>query len=312
MSDSSDGKTPNAFPYPGAKSNLAPWIVEHLPDHRLFIDVFGGSADVILGKPPSHIEVYNDLDGDLVQFWTVLRDDLDALADVLNQTPYSRDVYQQWSHAWFNGTPTDDDVDRWDWTDGPRGGLRPEDPVKHATVFFYIRQGAFMSKLDRVSGFRSNPMWNCARTLRNATDELRQVQDRFHDVVIEHCDYADLFDKYDPDDDTRQATPEDTVFYMDPPYVDESYYPADPDFDHAALINTVDDLNAKWILSYRELPEAVDILDDIYVVAKDYQNQMNSPGVDRTDATERLLMNYDPDDADTQFVGKSQAQLGDY
>jgi len=57
--------TESVFPFPGGKSYLAPWIIEHFPEHKCYVEVFGGSGAVLVNKPESHTEVYNDLDGDL-------------------------------------------------------------------------------------------------------------------------------------------------------------------------------------------------------------------------------------------------------
>jgi len=60
--------------YFGSKSRIASRIVKHFPAHHTFVDVFGGSAAVLLAKAPSPVEVYNDIDGDLVNFFRVLQD----------------------------------------------------------------------------------------------------------------------------------------------------------------------------------------------------------------------------------------------
>ena len=60
------GVTLSAFPYPGGKTVYCNEIINRLPDHRRYVEPFGGSAAVLLNKPHSYIEVFNDLDDDVV------------------------------------------------------------------------------------------------------------------------------------------------------------------------------------------------------------------------------------------------------
>lgn len=76
--------------YHGGKWNLAPWILEHMPDHSVYVEPFGGAASVLLRKPRCTAEIYNDLDGEIVNLFRVIRDRGDELRRVLELTPYAR------------------------------------------------------------------------------------------------------------------------------------------------------------------------------------------------------------------------------
>nr|WP_284010312.1 DNA adenine methylase [Halomicroarcula sp. YJ-61-S] len=80
------------FPFPGGKSRLASWILQEVPEHECFVEVFGGAAGVLVNKDTerSTVEVYNDLDEDLVHFFEVLREQPDELVEWLSAVPYSR------------------------------------------------------------------------------------------------------------------------------------------------------------------------------------------------------------------------------
>ena len=79
--------------YPGAKWGLAKTIVELMPKHRSYLEPFFGSGAVLFNKPPSSIETVNDLDGDIINFFTVLRECPQELAEKIALTPYSREVF---------------------------------------------------------------------------------------------------------------------------------------------------------------------------------------------------------------------------
>ena len=81
------------FTYFGGKTSIAERIVALLPPHEHYVEPFAGSLAVLLAKPPSPMETVNDLDGDLMNFWRVLRDDPADLERACALTPHSRAEY---------------------------------------------------------------------------------------------------------------------------------------------------------------------------------------------------------------------------
>jgi DNA adenine methylase len=81
------------FAYFGGKTKLADQIVAQLPRHEHYVEPFAGSLAVLLAKPPSRMETVNDLDGDLMMFWRVLREQPDELIRACALTPHSRGEY---------------------------------------------------------------------------------------------------------------------------------------------------------------------------------------------------------------------------
>jgi hypothetical protein len=79
-----------ALRYHGGKWLLAPWIIEHFPDHKIYVEPYGGGASVLLRKPRSYSEVYNELDGDVVNVFRCLRDHGPELRRRLTLTPFAR------------------------------------------------------------------------------------------------------------------------------------------------------------------------------------------------------------------------------
>src|SRR5216684_3985217 len=79
--------------YYGSKWRIAPWIIDHFPAHRTYVEVFGGGAGVLLRKHRSHAEVYNDLDSAVFNFFSVLRTSAQELCRLVDLTPYSREDF---------------------------------------------------------------------------------------------------------------------------------------------------------------------------------------------------------------------------
>ena len=88
------GESVNAIlNYPGAKWGMAQEIVQIMPPHRSYLEPFAGSLAVLFSKPRSAIETVNDIDGDIVNFFRVLRAEPERLAREINLTPYARAVF---------------------------------------------------------------------------------------------------------------------------------------------------------------------------------------------------------------------------
>jgi DNA adenine methylase len=85
-----------ALRYHGGKWMLAPWIIGQMPSHRVYTEAFGGAASVLLRKPRAYAEVYNDLDGEVVNLFRVLRDPDKSLEleRMLRLTPYAREEFR--------------------------------------------------------------------------------------------------------------------------------------------------------------------------------------------------------------------------
>jgi len=267
----------STFPYPGGKGRVASWILEKLPAHDCYVEVFGGSASLLYNKPPSHNEVYNDVNDDLVQFFRVLRNKGDELAEWLSTVPFSRSQYEQWATEYYDG-------------------YRPEDGIERAGRFFTLRYMQVAGHFSGVNGFKTRAERSPAQTFDNARKRLESLANRFSQVVIENKDYTDVLEDYDSDD-------VDVFFYCDPPYVrKEDYYGGG--FDHDRFLETLFLVNGDWMVSYANLPER---LKDYYVFEREHEHQMNQ---DSKTVTERLVCNFDPSER-PRFVsaGHEQATL---
>ncbi|ACV46599.1 MULTISPECIES: DNA adenine methylase [Halomicrobium] len=262
----------SAFPYPGGKTYHVDEILGYFPDHELYVEPFGGSASILLNKAPSHIEVLNDLDRDVVHFYQVLRQQREELQKWLRTVPFSRELHGRWARKFYDGH-------------------RPDDDIVRAGRWFYLRYTQYSGKLDGISGFKASTIRNEARRLQNATDALDQVADRLQHVTLECLDYNRLCEKYDRSE---------ALLYFDPPYVGpgDDLYTHDGEFDHDKLVATLTELEGKWICSYGDLPDELEsAIKEFGWSKRQYQIHYSINGDQREPATERLVMNFDPDEA---------------
>jgi DNA adenine methylase len=80
--------------YPGAKWSMAEWIISHFPAHAHYVEPYFGSGAVFFNKPPAKHEVINDLSGDVVNLFRVIREDGERLAALIEMTPWAREEYE--------------------------------------------------------------------------------------------------------------------------------------------------------------------------------------------------------------------------
>jgi DNA adenine methylase len=181
--------------YHGGKWRLAPWVISHLPSaesYDCFVEVFGGGAGITLRKPRSKIEVYNDLDSQVVNFWRILRDPTSRhrLVNLLELTPFARDEF--------------------DLSYEPSG-----DPVEAARRFVtrcYLGHGTCSMDPNDSNGFLSCDIRSgksYARDWAGVPAAVSIAAERFTGVTIENLDFRKLIPKFD--------APR-TLFYVDPPY----------------------------------------------------------------------------------------------
>lgn len=180
--------TPRILHYPGSKWSIAKWIIGHMPAHRVYLEPFFGSGAVFFNKSPSKVETINDLNGEVVNLFRVVRERPDEFAYRIRWTPYARDEYRL-SHE-----PSDDDMER-------------------ARRFAVRCWQAIRPKTSSISG------WRCRFTERDAfhisqwnalPSRLEIVAERLRNVQIENVRAELLIERY---------RSEDVLIFADPPYL---------------------------------------------------------------------------------------------
>ena len=190
-----------ALRYYGGKWLLAPWIISHFPPHRIYVEPFAGAASVLLRKPRSYSEVYNDLECEVVRVFRVLRDPASAaqLELLLRQTPFAREELELAQ---------------------VRHGSKIE-RARRTIVRSFMGFGSDTVTRRATTGFRSHSDRRGSTPAHDWVgwpDIVRVFTDRLLGVIIENQPALKCIGAHDG--------PE-TLFYIDPPYVHStrrSYY----------------------------------------------------------------------------------------
>lgn len=182
--------------YYGGKWMLAPWIISRFPPHQIYIEPFGGAASVLLRKPRSYSEVYNDLDGHVVNLFRILQDKTaaDELVRRLTLTPFSRAEFE------LSYSEPKDDIDR----------------ARFLAIRAFMGFGSNAHNTTYTTGFRANSTRSnttAARDWANYPASLQAIVERFRGVVIESREAIDVMKGQD-----RPGC----LHYVDPPYMPET------------------------------------------------------------------------------------------
>lgn len=257
----------------GGKSKLAPIIISRLPEHKTYVEVFGGAAHVIVQKPRSDFEVYNDIDKHLVNFLLVAREDPEKLQQACETLPYSRWLYETWRDEW-------------------KAGKWPPDPFERAVRWFYLNRSAIAkgnSPKNKNTGWRhstsGNP--NPARSYQTACQLIKGFSQRIRNVQIENLDFRKVILKYDSPD---------TVFYCDPPYFGcEHYYVGEfSEEDHRDLAGLLRNIQGKAIVSYYDHPLVYRLYEGWHKeIFGTHKQIITNKSATNNQAKEVLLMNFD-------------------
>ncbi|MFF2009150.1 DNA adenine methylase [Streptomyces sp. NPDC058195] len=177
-------------PYFGAKGRTAPWIVSVLPPHQHYVEPYCGGLSVLLAKSPSPMETVNDLDGELMTFWRVLRDRPADLIRACALTPHSRDELAA-AHE-----PAADELElaRRIWCRLAQG--------RSGT----LRNTGWRHYVDPAGSATSMPGYTAAYV-----DRLAAAAERLRRISLESLPALDLITKY--------GQQEDVLLYVDPPYL---------------------------------------------------------------------------------------------
>ncbi|MBO3760372.1 DNA adenine methylase [Ciceribacter sp. L1K22] len=249
-----DTPTRPALRWHGGKWKLAPWIIAHLPPHRVYVEPYGGAASVLIRKPRAYAEVYNDLDDEVVALFRVLRDPEQAalLRELLRLTPFARTEFKAAYEA------TDDPIER------------SRRLIIRSFMGFGSNAHSSADRGHRSTGFRATS--NRSGTTpaidwANYPAALTALVDRLQGVVVENRPALAVMAQHD-----RPGT----LHYVDPPYMHQTRSDPDKhayrhelsDADHAELLRFLSSLTGMVVLSGYEAPLYGDHLIDWHRLEK--------------------------------------------
>lgn len=259
----------------GGKSRLRKYIIPLIPTHTCYVEPFAGAAWVFFGKCPSDVEILNDKEQELVNFFRVVKEKPEDLIASFDWELVSR--------AEFERLAT---LDTNQLTD-----------VQRAHRFYYIIMAGWGGELHYprfqtsiTDGGHGNRLFGALKTLRQ---RLEPIHKRLSTVIIENLDWQICIDRYD-----RQGT----VMYVDPPYPGNgcNYSHNMRDWDaHKDLAERLSRSRCKWILSSYDRSEVRELFNRYYITSIQSSSGMKTEknGSTRVLNKEILIMNFIPSTA---------------
>lgn len=247
----------------GGKSRLANTIVDIIPPHRQYAEVFCGAGWIFFRKEPSRVESINDINGDLIAFYRVLQNHLEEFCKQFKWLLASRELFKDFK------------------AQSEAGGLTD---IQRAARFYYQQRLAFGGRvIGRTYGTdkSSPPRLNLVRM----EEELSQVHLRLSRVTIENLSWQDYLKRYDH---------KDTFFYLDPPYWGTEGYYGKGLFsrsEYEEMADILSSLEGKFLLSLNDVPEVRSTFKSFNIknVSTQYSCNKGAP----KEAKEVLIKNYE-------------------
>ena len=259
-------KTKSPFGYFGGKHYWTKIICPKIPRHHTYVEPYCGAATIFLSKDPSPVEVINDLDGELINFWRITKHHPKELIKLLSHSLISREHFQQAQNE----------------------NLKTLTDIQRAARYFYLQRlcygGRVNSRVFSTSKIRPSG-WN-QETLPLQFQALFR---RLNRTFVENLDAIDCIRRYDS---------ENTFFYLDPPYWGIKGYAHNfKPTDFVRLLNTLKGIRGKFLLSLNDTPEIRRLFGifKIHEVSSRYfmGNTNKSPETRTPIRTELLIQNFD-------------------
>ena len=210
--------------YIGGKNRLAKRVIEIFPKHTTYVEAFAGGAQVFFRKEPSKVEVLNDLDGEIVNFYRVCQQHYEELLRYFRFVLVSR--------AWFDL-------------------LKKANPetltdIQRAARHLYLLRNCFAS-IVRNPVYHRNVIQPPGFNLERLPELIENAHKRLERVQIECAPYEEIVRRFD-----RPTT----LFYLDPPYWGRKLYRYNFDeADFGKMAERLDQIKGKFVLSLNDVPE---------------------------------------------------------
>lgn len=248
------------IPWIGGKRRLAETLIPQFPPHTCYVEVFAGGAALYFLRPPAQVEVINDINGELINLYRVVKHHLEEFVRQYKYALSSRLVFK-----WMQDTPPETLTD-----------------VQRAARFFYLQHNCFGARVQgQTYGTATTaPPINFMRIEEN----LSAAHLRLSSAFIENLEWSKCIDRYDRPH---------TFFYLDPPYWETEGYGVDFGIEQyekmSAMLRAI---KGRAIVSLNDHPDIRRIFDGFYIETADIKYSVGG-GANTVDRKEVIIYSWD-------------------
>lgn len=246
------------IPWVGGKRRLAKQLLSFFPEHKCYVEPFCGGAALFFKKDASKVEVINDINGELINLYRVVKNHLEEFVRQFKWALSSRQVFE-----WEKATPSEVLTD-----------------IQRAARFYYLQHTAFGAKVEGQTFGTATTAPTGINILR-LEETLSAAHLRMARTTIEHLGWAECIEKYDRPH---------TLFYLDPPYWNTQGYGVNFGLEqYDAIARLARSIQGKMIISVNDIPEMRQAFCGLHI---DNVKLKYSLGSNRQQADELIIRNF--------------------
>lgn len=257
-------KTTSPIKWVGGKSKLVDKLLPLFPEHKGYVEVFGGSAIMLLSKEPSKWEILNDFDSNLMNFWSIVQNAYEQFIKSFEWELVSRERFDYYK-AKYKSNSFDDSIER-------------------AKAFYYLVKSGFGADMK-------NPVFGTGKDrnrlrLESIEDDIKKAHERLLKVTIENKSFEQIFKIYDS---------EDTFFYIDSPYRNTKQYATGKFTDEMfeQLAECCENAKGKWLYTINDDEFIRKLFSEFNIIDHKVYYSVCKTDVGRSDFKELIITNYD-------------------
>ncbi len=242
----------------GGKSKFRKRIIELIPEHTCYAEVFFGAGWVYFGKEPSKVEAINDIDSELINLFKMIKFHEKEVSRLLQFEVCSRDCFCEYIEQ----------------------DLKQLTDIQSAIRFIYLISQSFASKGEHFGyGTTSKPKPHIF-----VTEQLKQLKDRLRNTYIENLSFEDIFKKYDRPH---------TFFFCDPPYLETaSYKNPFTHKEHIKLNVILKNIKGKFLLTINDHPRIRELYNGFKIIETKVGYSVSKEKKGRKEFKELIITNY--------------------
>lgn len=248
----------------GGKSKLTKVLLPMFPEHKGYVEVFGGAGHLLFAKEPSKWEVLNDFDSELMNFWSVIKNAKEEFIRSFDYTLVSRETFNEYKRIFKNKTE--------------------EDCIKKAHIFYYLVKAGFGANL-------TSPSFGVAKDrsrlrLEQIENSINDAYKRLQKVLIENDSFENIIKRFDD---------KDTFFFLDPPYRNTCDYSVGKftDDKYNLLSECCKNTKGKWLLTINEDTYIRELFKDFNIITHEVYYGLSKTESGRRNFDELIITNYD-------------------